>query len=59
MNEEYDLEGNNAYPDDLNFLAFSLEGLDIGKLAIFKLQAQDRWFDDIVDNNRSRQEESK
>lgn len=57
MNEEYDLEGNNAYPDDLNFLAFSLEGLDIGKLAIFKLQAQDKWFDDIVDNNRSRQEE--
>ena len=59
MNEEYDLEGDNAYPDDLNFLAFSLEELDIGKLAIFKLQAGDRWFDDIVDNNRSRQEESK
>lgn len=57
MNEEYGLKGDNAYPDDLNFLAFSLEGLDIGKLAIFKLQAQDRWFDDIVDNNRSRQEE--
>ena len=57
MNEEYDLEGDNAYPDDLNFLAFSLEELDIGKLAILKLQAGDRWFDDIVDNNRSRQEE--
>ena len=58
MNEEYSLKGDNAYPDDLNFLAFSLEGLDIGKLAIFKLEeAMDRWFDDIVDNNRSKQEE--
>lgn len=56
MNEEYSLKGDNAYPDDLNFLAFSLEGLDIGKLAIFKLEAMDRWFDDIVDNNRSKQE---
>ena len=54
MNEEYDLKGSNAYPDNLNFLAFSLEGLNIGKLAIFKLQAQDRWFDDIVDNNANR-----
>ena len=57
MNKEYNLKGDNAYPDDLNFLAFSLEGLDIGKLAIFKLRAGDRWFDDIADNNKSRQEE--
>lgn len=54
MNYEYDLFGNNAYPDDLHFLAFPLDNLDIGKLAIFKLKMQDRWFDDIVDNNARR-----
>lgn len=51
MNEEYDLEEDKKYPDDLHFLAFSLEGLDVNKLAIFKVQMQDRWFDDIVNNN--------
>lgn len=50
MNEEYDLDGDYKYPNGLNFLAFSLEGLDIGKLAMFKLYMGDRWFDDIVDN---------
>lgn len=50
MNEEFDLTGDNRYPDDLHFLAFSLEGLDVGKLALFKLQMGDRWFDDIVGN---------
>lgn len=50
MNEEFDLVENDRYQDDLHFLAFSLEGLDVGKLALFKLQMEDRWFDDIVDN---------
>lgn len=40
----------DAYKDDLTFLMFPLDGLDISRLAIFKLQMQDRWFDDIVDN---------
>ena len=57
MNAEYGLTGNNAYPDDLRFLCFPLDGLDIGRLAFFKLIAADRWFDDIVDNNRRREEE--
>lgn len=52
MNDFYGLTGRNAYKDDLNFLAFSLDGLDASKLAIFKLQMHDRWFDDIVDNNK-------
>ena len=56
MNNEFHLTGSNAYQNDLTFLAFSLEGLDIGKLAIFKLQMGDRWFDDIVDNNQRREE---
>ena len=55
MNDEFHLTGNNSYPDDLHFLAFPLDGLDAGKLAIFKLQMGDRWFDDIVDNDRRRQ----
>lgn len=55
MNKEFQLTGDNAYEPDLHFLAFSLDGLNVGKLAMFKLRMQDRWFDDIVDNNASRQ----
>lgn len=53
MNNKYQLKGDNAYPADLTFLAFPLDGLNIGKLAMFKLRMEDRWFDDIVDNNKS------
>lgn len=56
MNDEYNLTGDNRYPDDLTFLAFPLDNLNIGKLAIFKLKMRDRWFDDIVDNNLDREE---
>lgn len=56
MNEIYGLTGNNAYDEGLTFLMFPLDGLDVPKLAIFRLQAEDKWFDDIVDNNRRRQE---
>lgn len=45
---------HDAFPDDLAFLLFPLDGLDVGKLAMFKLRMQDRWFDDIVDNIRYR-----
>lgn len=55
MNEFFNLTGNNAYPDDLTFLAFSLDDLDIGKLAMFKIRFGARWFDDIVDNNARRE----
>lgn len=57
MNEEYGLTGDNAYQDDLNFLAFPLDGLNVGKLSIFKMCMGDRWFDDIVDNNAMREAE--
>lgn len=56
MNEIYGLTGNNAYDEGLTFLMFPLDGLNVPKLAIFKLRADDRWFDDIVDNNRRHQE---
>ena len=55
MNEHYELTGNNAYRDDLTGLMFPLDGLDTAKLSMFRLRAQDKWFDDIVDNNRRRQ----
>lgn len=57
MNEEFDLTDDNRYPDDLHFLAFPLDGLNINKLAIFKIMMGDRWFDDIVSNNACREEE--
>ncbi len=57
MNEEFGLTGSNRYPDDLHFLAFPLDWLNIEKLAIFKLSMGDRWFDDIVDNNAIREAE--
>lgn len=52
MNSEFELTGDNRYPDELQFLAFPLDGLNVGKLAMFKIQMGDRWFDDIVDNLR-------
>ena len=41
----------NPFQDDCMLLAFPLDGL-AGKLAMFKLQMQDRWFDDVIDNMR-------
>lgn len=55
MNAYYRLSSDNAYPNDLHFLAFPLDGLDVSKLAIFKLRMGDRWFDDIVSNNTWRE----
>lgn len=57
MNERYNLLGDNRYPDDLTFLAFDTDSLNISKLAMFKIQMNDRWFTDIVDNNSRRMEE--
>lgn len=55
MNNAFGLTGNNRYKDDITFLSFSLDGLNIGKLAMFKLQMQDRWLDDIINNNLMRE----
>lgn len=56
VNDELELEGNDRYQDDLHFLAFNLDGLNIGKLAMFKIKMCDRWFDDIVENLRYKKE---
>ena len=55
MNDYYHLTGLNRYPDDLTFVSFLLDDLDIGKLAMFKLRIGARWFDDIIDNNLARE----
>lgn len=55
MNDYCGLTGDNQYQEDLTFLAFPLDGLDINKLAIFKLKHGDRWFDDIVNNAKARE----
>ena len=56
MNSVYNLTGSNAYQNDLTFLCFMLDGLDIGKLAMFKMKFGARWLDDIVDNNNAREQ---
>lgn len=57
MNKYYNLQGNCKYKNNLTFLAFPLDGLNVGKLAMIKLAMEDRWFDDIVDNNARNMEE--
>lgn len=60
MNEIYHLTGTNAYQEDLTFFAFSIAQFnqkDMGKLAMWKLQIGARWLDDIVDNNKRREDE--
>ena len=45
-----DPQSTNAFPSDLTFLLFPLDGMEVGKLAMFKLRCQDRWFDDVIAN---------
>ena len=46
----------DPFPPELKILMFPLDGLNVGKLAMFKLQMGDRWFDDIIDNAKAREE---
>jgi hypothetical protein len=46
-------ENDNPFPDDLTCLLFPLDDLHVGKLAMFKIRMQDRWFDDVIDNMRT------
>ena len=52
INDELQLIESCKYEDNLHFLAFNLDGLNVGKLAMFKIKMQDRWFDDVIDNLR-------
>lgn len=51
LNDTWGLYGNNRFKQGLTILMFPLEGLNVGKLAIFKLKMNDRWFDDVIDNS--------
>ena len=58
MNREYGLTHDNAYPTDLNFISIKLEDIkDVSKILLQRFQVGGRWFDDIVNNNRIRQNE--
>ena len=57
MNSKYGLTEDNAYPDDLDIVSLPLTNWkNLGNLPMIKTQIGARWFDDIVDNNRMRQE---
>ena len=51
LNNVWDLYGNNRFKQGLTILLFPLDGLNVGKLALFKLKMNDRWFDDVIDNS--------
>lgn len=41
----------DLFPDDLTILLIPLDAFaNPGKLPLFKIRMQDRWFDDIIDN---------
>lgn len=52
VNEFAGENNTNPFLDDCVLLLFPLDGLNIGALAMFKLAAGDRWFDDVIDNMR-------
>lgn len=57
VNNLYGLTGRNAYPNDLDIVLLPLDNWnELGDLPMIKIQIGARWFDDIVDNNRMRQE---
>lgn len=58
INDYYNFQGDNRFQDNINFLTFPLEGMNTGKLAMFKLRMEDRWFDDLVDNSTRKGYES-
>lgn len=44
----------DPFQPDIVCLLFPLDDLNAGKLALFKVMMQDRWFDDVIDNMRRR-----
>lgn len=51
LNDKWNLREDYRFKDDLSILMFDYTGMNVGKLAIFKLRAGDRWFTDIIDNS--------
>lgn len=61
MNMAYGLTGTNAYPEkECDLVAVKLSDMkDPMKLCIPRFQIGGRWFDDIVDNNKRREDEKR
>lgn len=56
MNDYYNLTYTNAYPDNLNIVVIDLSDLnDVNKIVFKRFEFGGRWFDDVVDNNLSRE----
>ena len=56
MNALEGLTGSNAYPNDLSIVSFKLSEIENAmKLAVPRFQVGGRWMDDIVENNRRRE----
>lgn len=57
MNALEGLTGSNAYPDDLSIVSFKLSEIENAMaLAIPRFDVGGRWMDDIVHNNRERED---
>lgn len=48
----YIILDQDYFKPDLTCLMFPLDGLNPGRLSIFKIRANDRWFDDVIQNMR-------
>lgn len=55
MNDFHGLTGSNAYQNDLAIVSIPLENMK-GNPMMYRLMMGCHWFDDIVDNNRRREE---
>ena len=53
MNDNYYLTGTNRYQDDLSLV--SVVDINLMKVTFKRFEIGGRWFDDIVDNNASRE----
>lgn len=58
MNGLYGLTGSNSYPDDLSILMIDCIAMGVSQaaVAIPRFEIGGRWLDDVVENNRRRQE---
>jgi len=46
------IEDRDQFPSNLSCLLFPLDDLHIGRLVVFKIKMEDRWFDDVIHNMR-------
>lgn len=54
MNKAYKLTNSNAYPDDLNIVILTHWSIP---MMSWKFNYGCRWLDDVIDNNKYRQQE--